>query len=174
PGGAGAAGCRFLRLKEGGGGRWHVGAHRPPIESSDVQVTALSMRMLQIYAPKTERQAFQAPVDRAAAWLRQAQPSETESQAFRLLGLAWSRAPRRTVLEASAALAAGQRPDGGWAQLPTLESDAYATGQALVALRESGAMAAGNPVIARGVGYLLRTQLGDGSWHVQSRAIAIQ
>ena len=43
---------------------------------------------------------------------------------------------------AASALLKEQRSDGGWAQLPTLESDAYATGQALYALVESGAMTA--------------------------------
>src|SRR5256885_13199254 len=33
------------------------------------------------------------------------------------------------------------RSDGGWGQIPTLATDAYATGQALVALRESRVMA---------------------------------
>ena len=55
-----------------------------------------------------------------------------------------------------------------------MDSDAYATGQALVALRESGVVPAGDPAIRRGVEYLLRTQFEDGSWFVRSRAVPIQ
>ena len=55
-----------------------------------------------------------------------------------------------------------------------MESDAYATGEALVALRESGVVPAGDPAIRRGVEYLLRTQFEDGSWFVKSRAVPIQ
>ena len=52
------------------------------------------------------------------------------------------------------ALIAEQRSDGGWSQLPTMTSDAYATGQALYALAESGALRATVP--AHGVAvYLL-------------------
>jgi Prenyltransferase and squalene oxidase repeat len=69
---------------------------------------------------------------------------------------------------------AEQRPDGGWSQLPTLSSDAYATGQALVALAESGAIPVSDAAYQRGVRFLLSTQLADGSWLVRTRAIAIQ
>jgi len=55
-----------------------------------------------------------------------------------------------------------------------MESDAYATGQALVALRESGVLPPADPAIRRGVEYLLRTQFADGSWFVKSRAVPIQ
>ena len=67
-----------------------------------------------------------------------------------------------------------QRADGGWSQLSTLPSDAYATGEALVALVESGAMTATDPVYQRGVQFLLNTQFADGSWFVKSRAIPLQ
>jgi hypothetical protein len=70
-------------------------------------------------------------------------------------------------------LIALQRADGGWGQLPTLQSDAYATGQALMALGASG-LSAKDPVYRRGVTFLLRTQLEDGSWFVRSRAVPIQ
>src|SRR5262249_59299485 len=60
------------------------------------------------------------------------------------------------------------------AQLPTLTSDAYATGQALVALHESGAPPVADAAYQRGIRFLLNTQLEDGSWHVKSRAIPIQ
>jgi hypothetical protein len=53
-------------------------------------------------------------------------------------------------------------------------TDAYATGQALVALRESGSIAADAPAYRKGLAYLLRTQIDDGSWVVESRAVPIQ
>ena len=67
-----------------------------------------------------------------------------------------------------------QRTDGGWGELPSLASDAYATGQALVALKEAGALAATDPAYQRGVEFLLSTQLEDGSWYVRSRSIPFQ
>ena len=62
-----------------------------------------------------------------------------------------------------------QREDGGWAQLPTLASDAYATGLALYALHEGGKIGVDHPAYRRGVEFLLRTQFEDGSWYVASR-----
>ena len=56
----------------------------------------------------------------------------------------------------------------------TLSSDAYATGQALVALREAGALPVNSPAYQRGVQFLLNSQLEDGSWYVRSRALPIQ
>ena len=66
-----------------------------------------------------------------------------------------------------------QREDGGWAQLPTMAADAYATGEALHALHASG-MSATNRVYQRATAYLLRTQLEDGTWFVRSRAFGFQ
>ena len=71
-------------------------------------------------------------------------------------------------------LLAQQRPDGGWGQLPSLQSDAYATGQSLVALKEAGGLSATDPAYKRGIAFLLKTQLEDGSWYVRSRAIPFQ
>ena len=72
-------------------------------------------------------------------------------------------------------LLATQRADGGWTQLDERQlTDAYATGEALVALRESGAVEATDPAYRRGIEYLLRTQIADGSWFVESRAEPIQ
>ena len=78
------------------------------------------------------------------------------------------------IAAAGRALAREQRADGGWAQLPTLASDAYATGEALVGLLDSGGIAPRDPAIRRGVRFLLQTQLADGSWFVQSRVIPLQ
>ncbi len=97
----------------------------------------------------------------------------TQERAFKLLGLKWSNAAPAAIVAAEHALAALQREDGGWSQLPTLPSDAYATGIALFALYEAGV-----PVKARvyqaGLRYLLSTQAADGTWHVKSRSLAFQ
>ncbi len=76
--------------------------------------------------------------------------------------------------KAAQALLTLQQSDGGWTQLPSLSSDAYATGQALVALHESGALPVSSPAYQRGVRFLLNSQLEDGSWYVHSRALPVQ
>ena len=107
-------------------------------------------------------------------WLENAKPATTQDRAFHLLGLAWGNAAPATIKAAARALAATQRADGGWNQLPEMVSDAYATGQALYALNAAGKMAVSSPVYQKGVEYLLRTQAPDGSWHVETRAIWLQ
>jgi hypothetical protein len=66
-----------------------------------------------------------------------------------------------------------QKPDGGWAQRSGAVTEAYSTGQALVALRESG-MARTSEVFQNGIQYLRNSQLADGSWYVASRAAPFQ
>ena len=132
------------------------------------------MRALQLYAPVADRAAYQEAIAHAASWLRDAQPRSNEDHAFRLLGLAWSNADKNVINGQAQAIIAAQRSDGGWAQIPTLESDAYATGQALVALTQSGALPVSSAVYQRGVTFLLKTQHADGSWFVRSRAVPLQ
>ena len=67
-----------------------------------------------------------------------------------------------------------QNADGGWSQIPTLPSDAYATGQALYALRESGVLKPSSPAYKKGAQFLIDTQYPDGSWFVRSRANPFQ
>ena len=52
-----------------------------------------------------------------------------------------------------------------------LESDSYATGQALYALYESGLLKTDDPAFQKGISFLLKTQYEDGSWRVRSRSI---
>lgn len=164
----------FLKRTQSRDGHWLILANRPPIESSDIQVTAASMRALQVYAPKANRAAYDRSIAAAAAWLAKATPRVTEDRAFQLLGLGWSKASKPAIRRAGLALIAEQRTDGGWSQLSTLESDPYATGQSLVALVQSGAMTPADPSYQRGMAFLLKTQLADGSWFVPTRAIPIQ
>jgi ankyrin repeat protein len=165
---------RFLKNHQRRDGSWIIDAHRPPIESSDIEVTVNSMRAMQLYSPPTQRAEYDRAIRKAADWIAAAQPHNNEDRAFQLLGLAWAKSDQQKIIAAAHSLSAQQRSDGGWAQIPSLPSDAYATGQALVALRESGAMTSDDPIYKRGVQFLMSTQLADGSWYVKSRAMRIQ
>ena len=105
-----------------------------------------------------------------------ARPRTVDERAWQLMGLEWAGIdPRQDRIQAAArSLLAEQRADGGWGQLPTLASDAYATGQVLVALRQVGALRLTEPAYRRAVEYLLGSQLADGTWYVKSRAVAFQ
>jgi ankyrin repeat protein len=166
--------ARYIKNQQTSSGAWRIVAHRPPIESSEIEVTAMSLRSLQVYAPAARRAEYQPAIDRAAAWIAKATPVVTEDRVFQVLGLHWSGASAAALQASARGLIAEQRPDGGWGQLSTLESDAYATGQALVSLVRSGAISVTDTVYTRGVQFLLRTQFADGSWFVRSRSLPIQ
>ena len=90
-----------------------------------------------------------------------------------MLGLVWSDAAGGEIAAEVRRLIALQGHDGGWPQRPTMHADAYATGEALYALRVGGE-AISSPAYRGGANYLLRTQLEDGTWYVQSRAVPFQ
>jgi len=164
----------WLKRRQARDGRWPVQTHRPPIESNDIEVTAVTMRALQVFAPPSQRDEFAKAIDRGRDWLMTARATNTEERAFRLLGLWWAHAPSDAITRAAADLLAIQRQDGGWSQTDTMASDAYATGEALVALRESGAVAPNDRAYRKGLEFLLRTQIDDGSWVVETRSVPIQ
>jgi squalene cyclase len=113
-------------------------------------------------------------VGKARDWLVSATPRTAEDRAFQLFGLTWAGAREAEIDKAVKGLLAEQRKDGGWGQLETLPSDAYATGEVLVALQQSGAVSSTDPTYRRGVEFLLQTQLSDGSWFVESRSLPVQ
>lgn len=146
---------------------------RPPLEDREIVRTALAVRALREYAIPARKADFDARIAKARRWLEQTEARLPHERSFRLLGLVWSGADRGRIDSAAAAVRADQREDGGWPQLSTLASDAYATGVALYALRQAG-LAADDAIYDRGAGFLLSTQLPGGSWHVASRAPKLQ
>lgn len=142
---------------------------RPPMESSAFTAAALALRAIQLYGDSPQEK-----VQRAAQWLEKAQPQCTEDHAMQLLGLRWASADVKLLRRLARPLLASQHSDGGWSQLPGLESDAYATGQTLVALEQAGVISPTDPAFQRGVDFLIRTQRPDGSWLVRTRSFPVQ
>ena len=165
----------YLLSQQESAGNWRIfGKSRPPIESSDFNATALSLRGIQLYAPKGRQAEVKQRVAEARQWLLKNEARTTEDRVFQLLGLHWSGEQPAALQKLAAQLRAEQHADGGWSQLAAMESDAYATGQALVALHRAGGMPVNDPVYQRGVEYLRKTWRSDGSWHVRSRSFPFQ
>jgi ankyrin repeat protein len=164
----------YLTLKQARDGHWRPTLFRTPANDSDFTATALAVRGLRLFGPPGRSQELAGRAAKAREWLLSATPRTTEDKAFRLLGLKWSGARKDEIDKAAAALLVEQGKDGGWSQLASMPSDAYATGQVLVALGQSGAVPPSDPAYRHGVQLLLKTQLADGSWFVPSRSLAVQ
>jgi hypothetical protein len=155
-------------------GSWSALNQRPPIVYGRFAATAYAVRALQLYASPGRKPEVSRRIARAREWLRSATPVHTEERAMQLLALRWSGADPEFIRTQAQALMASQQADGGWAQRESLPTDAYATGQALYALRVAAGDSTADPVFRRGVGYLVKTQHEDGSWHVRSRSVKFQ
>lgn len=155
-------------------GHWRAGDTRPPLGTGEFAATALSLHTLQLYMPDGRRVELEGRIERARRWLIETAAEKTDDRAFKVMGLAWSKAPRTDIQKSARLLLEAQRADGGWAQLPEMASDAFATSEVLVALHRGAGMPVSNAAWQRGLDFLLRTQFEDGSWHVKSRAFGFQ
>jgi ankyrin repeat protein len=166
---------RYIMASQTADGGWHTSeSRRPPMNSGEIQMASLAIYAMKNYAPEAEGVNCEKAIARSVAWLEKVTPLTNQDHAFRLLGLGWGGAPASLIREEAKAMAALQRAGGGWSQLPSLTSDAYATGEALFALGSAGRMSVSDPVFRKGLEYLLSTRASDGSWHVKSRSIWLQ
>jgi hypothetical protein len=117
-------------------GSWPEATSRPPMEYSSISRTAMSIRTLTAYPIEGRRTELDERLRRSRVWMLAQRPQSTEEHAMRLMALAWTRAPQAKLHDAARELIALQRPNGGWAQLPHFQPDAYGTGISLVALHE--------------------------------------
>jgi ankyrin repeat protein len=155
-------------------GSWREIDTRPPLGGiSSVVFTAMAIRGLGVYSPPGGREETKNRIARGRDYLRTAAAADTQEECFKLLGLLWSGASAAEISRQSQRVQALQRNDGGWGQLPSMISDSYSTGQALYALR-AASLSSKAGAYQKGVAYLLRTQLDDGTWFMHSRALPIQ
>ena len=163
----------YLRSMQRADGSWRAGGNRPPLTFDDFTTTAFILNALNVFALPRDASDTRQRVERARTWLLQSNPQTTQERAFRLMGLAWSKADRAAVDKAAADLQSQQRKDGGWSQLDAMPTDAYATGMALYAMYQAG-VSTKDAAYQAGLRFLLRTQAPDGTWHVKTRALPIQ
>jgi ankyrin repeat protein len=169
------AAAMLIQSRQTANGEWpypHADT-RPPICLDYIAQTALAMRALQFYAPKTGRATYERSIRLAAAWLAKARSYNNDDRAWRLTGLAWAATDKTALQKALQEVLATQRADGGWSDLPSMPSTAYATGRSLVAL-QSGGLPVSDPASQRAIKFLLETQQEDGSWYTRTRALAFQ
>jgi mono/diheme cytochrome c family protein len=172
--------AEYLLLRHADRDHWGSSGNRPPTEDSPLTTTYVAVRGLAAFASPEQKERAGKRVEQAREWFLQAKTKDNEDRVFRLLGLQQTNAPEDDIAAAAKELLAKQRDDGGWAQLDSGEpegatkSDAYATGTALVALHQAGDLPTSDPAYQRGLRYLLKGQLEDGSWHVTTRSKPFQ
>lgn len=159
---------------------------RPPIfGDSDETLTTLATLALLPVAAAGDADAKTAR-DKAVKWLEATskidlapeskgagtllKPSDDDPQSIALRVVLWKKLDRpekewRVLMQK---IKERQNKDGGWSQSKQMESDAWATGQALYALAISG-VNADDEAITRGQAFLVKTQRDDGSWPMKSR-----
>ncbi len=153
-------------------GHWPTFDDRPPQSYSLFTTTTVALRAIQLSMPPQLRHEVEERQARAKNWLLNTTPHDTEEFTFRLLGLHYAGATTEECSRAARELLALQRADGGWAELPHLQPDAYSTGEALVGLHIAGGMPVTDPAWQKGLKYLLSTQDKEGVWRVHTRQVS--
>jgi hypothetical protein len=169
-----AAVAEYLLLRDDDREVWRTSANRPPTEASAFTTAYIALRGLQKYSTPEQAERLEKRTAKVRQWLLDTPAKDTEDRVFRLGALKIAGADAKDVKTAAEELRKTQRDDGGWSQTDKLESDAYATGTALVMLHEAGSLAVTDAVYKRGVKYLVSTQRDDGSWHVKTRSSPFQ
>jgi ankyrin repeat protein len=164
----------YLAINQAPNGAFPSGSYRPPSEYSTFTTTAVALRAFRLYPLPGRREEFEERVNRAKRWLLSAKPFSIEERSMQLNGLADAGASTAERTPFVKALKSVQNQDGSWSQLPGVRADAYATSQVLYALHVSGDVPTKDPVYQKGVEWLLRNQLPDGSWFAPSRAVPVQ
>jgi ankyrin repeat protein len=167
------AAVRLVRMMQRSDGSWSTNqSRRPPMSSGEFQDSAVCIFAVKHYGRAADAAANEAVIARAVAWLETATPQTMQDRAFQVIALAWA-GRAESAQKAARALVDLQRADGGWSQFAGVETDAYATGQAVYAL-SAARVPQDNPTYRKGIAYLLKTQAQDGSWHVKTRSIWLQ
>jgi hypothetical protein len=164
----------YLSIYQFPDGAWRTTSYRPPEEYGPFTTTAVVLRAMRLYPIPGRREEIKERLARAKRWLLDATAVSGEERSMQLSGLADAGASALERAPFVKALKAAQNQDGSWSQLPGTPGEAYTTGETLYALSVSGGVPTTDPAYRRGVNWLLRNQLADGSWFMPTRAVPVQ
>ncbi len=152
-------------------GSLRVDDTRFPVESGVMQATFQAMQGWRQAFARTADDVWLSPIRQAEGYIQTTAASWKEPPAsdalqdlnYALLGLSAAGVGSGEMLTVKLTrfLLQRQNQDGGWGF--RAESDAFATGQSLYALRSLGASDK-DPAVARGLDWLMQRQKEDGSW----------
>lgn len=161
----------YIVSKQGADGAWSAPEGRPPLFEKPEAITLLSVLALShpALAFDPAQPQYAAARDKALGWLA-ANPTNGEHQSLvlRLLAKVATTSKPEELRPLIDDLLARQDANGGWRQTPDMNSDAFATGQSLYALRVAG-ITADDAAIRAGAAFLVNSQSADGSWTMTSR-----
>ncbi len=142
---------------------------RPPMDGhSNESMTALATFAL-LPAATSGDEAVKTACGKGVDWLT-ATKTDDDPRSIAMRLVIWQRLgrPAEEWEPLVRRIEGGQNADGGWSQTKEMESDAWATGQALWALAQAG-VKSDDPAIEHGREFLVKTQHADGSWPMTSR-----
>jgi hypothetical protein len=174
PGATAEAVTEYLLIHQKDLDHWKPQSIRPPSEESPFSTTFVALESLKAFGTPAQGERIAQRTAQVRSWLIKTPAKNTEDRVFRLWSLFAAAAGPDAIRQATQDLLQTQRDDGGWSQLDGMTHDAYATGTALVALHRAGGLPTTDPAYERGLQWLMRDQLADGSWHVRSRSKPIQ
>ena len=164
----------YLLSQQRPDGAFKAEGGRPPHETGEAHLAAICIRAIQLYASPAKKARVDKAIGRTKQWLADYQPTHQQELVFQLLGLHWTGASTPEKEKIAARLKAMQNADGSWSQLPSMHGDAYATGEALYALVESGVARPEEECIQKSISWLLKHQDPSGAWIVETRAYPLQ
>jgi len=164
----------YLLKKDATKSHWTSVSNRPPTEASIFTANYVAVRGIQKWATTAQKDRVTKRLESVKAWVLKTPAKDTEDRVYRLLMLKALDGDAKSIRDAAAELLDDQHPDGGWGQLPKMESDPYATGTVLFALYYTAQLTSKDDVYRRGVAFLVQAQRPDGTWLLKSRSKPFQ
>ncbi|MEX0727020.1 MAG: prenyltransferase/squalene oxidase repeat-containing protein [Planctomycetaceae bacterium] len=151
-------------------GKWEFFKNRPPLAGITTDLTLFTTLTLGRSAASKSDPLVAEMLQKALTQIGDLVPDDSSQQYhnFSLLLDIQLGNKQQDVSKRVDLILSRQREDGGWTQIPEMESDAYATGQTLYSLALAG-IPSDHEAVRKAWPFLVKTQNADGSWPMISR-----